>query len=126
MLYEKNSDQPLPPASITKVMTLLLGFEAIERGDVSWDDMVTVSEKAWKTEGSIMFIEVGTQVKLEDIITGISVVSANDSCIALAEHISGSVEAFVQQMNNRAQELGMSNSKFKTLMAYQKLMAAII
>jgi D-alanyl-D-alanine carboxypeptidase (penicillin-binding protein 5/6) len=113
VLYEKNSDQPLPPASITKVMTLLLGFEAIERGDVSWDDMVTVSEKAWKTEGSIMFIEVGTQVKLEDIITGISVVSANDGCIALAEHISGSVEAFVQQMNNRAQELGMSNSKFK-------------
>jgi D-alanyl-D-alanine carboxypeptidase (penicillin-binding protein 5/6) len=113
VLYEKNADQPLPPASITKVMTLLLGFEALERGDISWDDMVTVSEQAWRVEGSEMFLLVDTQVRLEDIMTGISVVSANDGCIALAEHISGSVEAFVQQMNNRAQELEMTNTQFK-------------
>ena len=92
---------------------MLLGFEALERGDISWDDMVTVSEQAWRVEGSEMFLLVDTQVRLEDIMTGISVVSANDGCIALAEHISGSVETFVQQMNNRAQELGMTNTQFK-------------
>jgi len=113
VLYEKNADEAMPPASITKLMTLLLGFEAIERGDISWDDMVHVSERAWREEGSKMFLLVDTQVKLEDIITGISVVSANDGCIALAEHISGSVEAFVQQMNNRARELGLSHTQFK-------------
>ncbi|NLU35921.1 MAG: D-alanyl-D-alanine carboxypeptidase [Clostridiales bacterium] len=115
VLYEKNADEAMPPASITKIMTLLLGFEALERGDIAWDDMVTISERAWSqnVEGSKMFLLVDTQVKLEDIITGISVVSANDGCIALAEHISGSVEAFVQQMNNRAKELGLSNSQFK-------------
>ena len=115
VLYEKNADEAMPPASITKIMTLLLGFEALERGDIAWDDMVTISERAWSqnVEGSKMFLLVDPQVKLEDIITGISVVSANDGCIALAEHISGSVEAFVQQMNNRAKELGLSNSQFK-------------
>ena len=113
VLYEKNADEALPPASITKVMTLLLGFEALERGDASWDDMITISERAWKEEGSIMSLEVDTQVRLEDIMTGISVVSANDGCIALAEHLSGSVDAFVQQMNNRAKELGMSNTQYQ-------------
>ncbi len=115
VLYEKNADQPMPPASITKVMTLLLAFEALESGDISWDDMVTISERAWSqnVEGSKMFLEVDTQVKLEDIITGISVVSANDGCIALAEHLSGSVEAFVQKMNSHAQGLGLSNTQFK-------------
>ncbi|MGI6525952.1 MAG: D-alanyl-D-alanine carboxypeptidase family protein [Caldicoprobacterales bacterium] len=113
VLYEKNADEALPPASITKIMTLLLGFEALERGDASWDDMVTISERAWKEEGSIMFLEVDTQVRLEDIMTGISVVSANDGCIALAEHLNGSVEAFVREMNKRAQELGLSNTQYQ-------------
>jgi D-alanyl-D-alanine carboxypeptidase (penicillin-binding protein 5/6) len=115
VLYEKNADKALPPASITKIMTLLLGFEAIDRGDADWDDTVTVSEKAWamKTEGSIMFLEAGMKVPLEQIMTGISVVSANDGCIALAEHLSGTEEAFVQQMNKRAQELGLKQTQFK-------------
>jgi D-alanyl-D-alanine carboxypeptidase (penicillin-binding protein 5/6) len=113
ILYEKEADLPLPPASITKVMTLLLAFEAIERGDVSWDDMVTISERAWQKEGSTMFLEVGMQVHLEDIIKGISIVSANDGCVALAEFISGSEEAFVQDMNRKAQELGLKNTKFQ-------------
>jgi D-alanyl-D-alanine carboxypeptidase (penicillin-binding protein 5/6) len=113
ILYEKNADKALPPASITKIMTLLLGFEAIERGEADWDDLVTVSEKAWRIEGSDMFLEVGMKVPLEQIITGISVVSANDGCIALAEHLYGSEEAFVQQMNKRAQELGLKQTQFK-------------
>ena len=112
-LYEKNSDVPLPPASITKVMTLLIAFEAIEQGLVDWNDDVSISEKAWRMEGSKMFLQVGDKVKLGDIITGISVVSANDGCVALAEHLYGSENAFVNVMNQRAKELGMTNSTFK-------------
>ncbi len=113
ILYEKASNEALPPASITKVMTLLLTFEALERGDISWDDEVYISEDAWRIEGSKMFLMVDSKVPLSDIITGISVVSANDGCIAVAEHISGSQDAFVQLMNKRAQELGMTNTKFQ-------------
>lgn len=113
VLYEKASNEALPPASITKVMTLLLTFEALERGDISLDDEVYISEEAWLVEGSEMFLLVDTKVPLSEIITGISVVSANDGCIAVAEHISGSQDAFVQLMNKRAQELGMTNTSFQ-------------
>jgi len=113
VIYEKNADVPVPPASITKIMTLLLGFEAVEQGKVSWDDMIPVSEKAWKMEGSKMFLEVGHDVKYDELITGISVVSANDGCVALAEYLYGSEEAFVQVMNKRAKELGLTNTEFK-------------
>ncbi|MDQ2086841.1 D-alanyl-D-alanine carboxypeptidase family protein [Herbivorax sp. ANBcel31] len=113
ILYEKNADTPLPPASITKVMTLLIGFEALEQELVSWDDDVTISEKAWRMEGSKMFLDVEDKVKLGDIMTGISVVSANDGCVALAEHIYGSENAFVQVMNKKAKEIGMTNTTFK-------------
>ena len=113
ILYEKDADQAMPPASITKTMTLLLAFEALQRGDIAWDDMVFISERAWRETGSKMFLLVDTKVPLEEIITGISVVSANDGCIAIAEHISGSVEAFVQLMNKRSQELGLSNTQFQ-------------
>ncbi|MGI6777261.1 MAG: D-alanyl-D-alanine carboxypeptidase family protein [Acetivibrionales bacterium] len=112
VLYEKNADVPVPPASITKLMTLLLGFEAIDQGKAKWDDLVPVSEKAWKVEGSRMFLEVGSKVRYEDIITGISVVSANDGCVALAEYLYGSENAFVQVMNRRAQEIGLANTHF--------------
>ena len=113
ILYEKNADVALPPASITKIMTLLLAFEALDKGDVKWDDLVTISEKAWRMEGSKMFLEVGTKVPFGEILTGTSVVSANDGCVAIAEHLYGSVEAFVQQMNKRAQELGLTKTQFK-------------
>jgi len=113
VLYEKNSDVPMPPASITKVMTLLLGFEAISKGDAKWDDLVNVSENAWRMEGSKMFLELGSKVPYREIIKGISIVSANDGCVALAEHLSGSEKAFVALMNQRAKELGMTNSTFK-------------
>lgn len=112
VLYEKNADVAMPPASITKIMTLLLGFEALEKGMVQWDDTAIISEKAWRMEGSKMFLLVGDKVKFGDIMTGISVVSANDGCVALAEHLYGSEEAFVQVMNNRAKDLGMLNTNF--------------
>jgi len=113
VLYEKNSDVPMPPASITKIMTLLLGFEAINKGTAKWDDLVSVSENAWRMEGSKMFLELGSKVPYSEIIKGISIVSANDGCVALAEHLSGSEKAFVSLMNQRAKELGLNNSTFK-------------
>lgn len=113
ILYEKNADKPMPPASITKIMTLLLAFEAVERGDVTIDEPVKVSERAWGKEGSTMFLELGREVPYSVIVQGISIVSANDGCVAIAEHLSGSEEAFVQVMNQRAKELGLTNSSFK-------------
>jgi D-alanyl-D-alanine carboxypeptidase (penicillin-binding protein 5/6) len=113
ILFEKNSDIPMPPASITKIMTLLIGFEALERGDAHWDDKVHISERAYQKEGSTMFLEIGKQATYEEIINGISVVSANDGCIALAEHLYGSEEAFVRIMNQKAKEIGLTNSQFK-------------
>lgn len=115
ILYAKNADVPRPPASITKVMTLLLAFEALERGDLDWDETVIVSRNGWskEVEGSKMFLDINQEVTVRDLINGISIVSANDGCIALAEHLYGSEAAFVQQMNKRAQELGMNNTVFK-------------
>lgn len=112
-IYEKEADLPVSPASITKLMTLYIGFEAVEEGRAKWDDMVYVSEKAWRIEGSRMWLEVGSKVNYRDIITGISVASANDACVALAEHLYGSVSGFVQVMNEKARELGLSNSQYR-------------
>lgn len=111
-LYLKNENEPRPPASITKLMTLLLAFEALEREDISWEQKTLVSEKAWRMGGSEMYLEVDTEVTVKDLINGISIVSANDGCIAIAELIAGSEEAFVQLMNRRAAELGLENTHF--------------
>jgi len=113
ILYEKDADIAKPPASITKLMTLLLAFEAIEKGQAKWEDLVPISEKAWKMEGSRMFLEVGTKVPFREIVTGISVVSANDGCVALAEYLYGSEISFVQMMNNKAKELGLTKTQFQ-------------
>ncbi|NLZ39230.1 MAG: D-alanyl-D-alanine carboxypeptidase [Firmicutes bacterium] len=112
-LFVKNADEPRPPASITKIMTLLLAFEALERGDINWDTKTIVSEKAWRTGGSSMFLEVDTEVTVEELINGIVIVSANDGCIAIAELLAGSEEAFVQRMNKRAAELGLTQTHFQ-------------
>jgi D-alanyl-D-alanine carboxypeptidase (penicillin-binding protein 5/6) len=112
LLFDKGSDTPLPPASITKLMTLLLALEAIEKGQVAWDDPVIASERAWRMGGSEMFLKIGQEVTFRDLLTGIAVVSANDACIAVAEHLAGSEEVFVQRMNGRAAELGLTNSSF--------------
>lgn len=112
VMLEKGADTPLPPASITKLMTLLLALEAVEQEQVAWDEPVIVSERAWRMGGSEMFLSIGQEVTFGDLLTGIAVVSANDACIAVAEHLTGSEESFVQRMNERARELGMNNSSF--------------
>ncbi|MGI6143196.1 MAG: D-alanyl-D-alanine carboxypeptidase family protein [bacterium] len=113
ILYEKNAAVAKPPASITKLMTLLLAFEAIDEGTVTWETPVTVSEKAWRMGGSQMFLEVGDEVSFKDLVTGISVVSANDACVAVAEHLAGSEAVFVENMNAKAKEIGLQHTTFK-------------
>jgi D-alanyl-D-alanine carboxypeptidase (penicillin-binding protein 5/6) len=113
VLVSQNPDELIAPASFTKVLTLYLVFEALERGNARLQDPVWVSEKAWRTGGSKMFIEVGKKVPLEELIKGIAVVSGNDACVAVAEHLYGSVDAFVEAMNRKARELGMTRSHFE-------------
>jgi D-alanyl-D-alanine carboxypeptidase (penicillin-binding protein 5/6) len=113
VLLEQAPDVPIEPASFTKLMTLYLVFEAVEQGTAKWDDAVWISEKAWRTGGSKMFIEVGTRVPLEDLVKGIAVVSGNDACVAVAEHLFGTVESFVDAMNRKAEELGMTATRFR-------------
>lgn len=112
VLFEQNAHDRLPPASVTKVMTLLLIMEAIDRGQMSLDDKVTVSEKAASMGGSQMYMEPGEQQKLETLLMGITIASANDACVAAAEYHSGSVDIFVENMNKRAKELGMVDTNF--------------
>ncbi|MDD9893208.1 MAG: D-alanyl-D-alanine carboxypeptidase [Gammaproteobacteria bacterium] len=112
ILAEKNSAMQAEPASITKLMTVYVAFQELRNGTLKLDDKVTVSKKAWRTEGSRMFIEVGKQVKVEDLMQGIIVQSGNDASIALAEHIAGTEETFAQLMNQHAQTLGMTQTNF--------------
>ena len=107
VLYEQNPNLKIPPASFVKVMTLYFVYDAIRAGQIKMDDMVTVSERAWRMQGSKMFIKVGERVKVEDLMKGVAIASGNDACIALAEHLSGSEEAFVSKMNEKAKLLGI-------------------
>lgn len=112
ILYESNPDERLSIASVTKVMTMLLIMEAVDSGKISLDDMVTVSENAMSYGGSTMFLETGEQLTVNDMLKGIAVASANDGCVAMAEHLAGSESAFVDMMNEKAKELGMENTHF--------------
>jgi D-alanyl-D-alanine carboxypeptidase (penicillin-binding protein 5/6) len=112
VLYEKDPDKPLPPASITKIMTMLLAMEKIAEGKISLSDMVVASERAMSMGGSQIWLETGEEMSLEDLMKAIAIVSANDASVAVAEHIAGSEEAFVDMMNKRAQELGMTGTNF--------------
>ena len=111
-LVEFNAGQRLPPASLTKIMTSYVAAKEIERGTITLDDQVAVSIKAWRMEGSRMFIQEGTKVRLEDILRGIIVQSGNDASVALAEHVAGSEDAFAELMNQYAQQLGMTDTNF--------------
>jgi D-alanyl-D-alanine carboxypeptidase (penicillin-binding protein 5/6) len=113
IIFSKNGSKILFPASLTKIMTLLLCYEAIQDGRVNWEDEVVVSQKAWETGGSQMFLEIGQRVSFKDLITGISTISANDACVAVAEHLYGSEALFAQEMNKKAQELGLINTHFQ-------------
>ncbi len=113
ILFTHNADDPLPPASIAKVLSLYLADEAIRDGKVRPTDPVKISRKAVRTGGSKMFIQAGSEIPLEELLKGMAVVSANDASVAVAEYIGGNVEGFVEQMNRKAHELGMSRSFFK-------------
>ncbi len=113
VLYEHNSHEKRPCASITKVMTLLLVMEAIEEGKIAYDDMVTASARAASMGGSDIWLEEGEQMTVDDMIKATAVASANDASVALAEHICGTEEEFVNKMNQRAKELGMNDTVFK-------------
>lgn len=113
VLCEKNADQALPPASVTKVMTLLLVMEAIDSGTIKLTDMVPVSEEAAGKGGSQIYLEVGEEMTVDEMLKSVIVASANDAAVALAELIAGSEEAFVDRMNARAAELGMTNTHFE-------------
>ncbi len=112
ILVESNADIPLPPASLTKIMTDYVVASELENGNITMDDQVHISVKAWQMEGSKMFIQEGTDVRLEDLIYGMVVQSGNDASVALAEHIAGSEEAFADMMNQHAELLGLQNSYF--------------
>lgn len=112
ILYESNSHESLPPASVTKIMTMLLICEAIERNEIALDTQITASERAKSMGGSTIFLDTNEVMSLDDLLKGISVASANDACVAVAEHMCGSVESFVERMNQRAKELGMKDSNF--------------
>lgn len=112
VLAEKNPDDHVEPASITKLMTAYLVDKAIAAGDITLDEMVIVSEKAWRMKGSKMFVEVGKQVSVDDLLKGLIIQSGNDASVALAEHIAGSESAFAGYMNHQAELLGMTNTNF--------------
>ena len=112
VLYEKNSHEALAPASVTKVMTMLLIMEAIDSGRIGWEDMVTASETAAAKGGSQIYLKAGEQMSVSDMLKSIAVSSANDCACAMAEHIAGSETAFVDMMNRRAGELGMEDTHF--------------
>ena len=113
VLFEQNADQPLPPASVTKIMTILLVMEAIESGAVKLSDTVTASAHASSMGGSQIFLKEGEQMPLEDMLKAVIIASANDCAVALAEHVAGGEEVFVARMNERATQLGMKNTNFE-------------
>ena len=113
VIVEENADESLPPASLTKMMTDYIAAAEIEAGRITLDDEVPISERAWRTGGSKMFVRVGDRVRLEDLIRGIVIQSGNDASVAVAEYIAGSEEAFADLMNQQAYLLGMKNSQFR-------------
>jgi len=113
VLYEKNSAEPLPPASITKIMTLLLAMEEIEKGNISLDSEVTISKYAESMGGSQIYLEAGTRIVLEDLLKAVTIASANDASVAIAEAIGGTYSNFIRLMNKKAEELGMENTIFE-------------
>ncbi|WP_217586633.1 D-alanyl-D-alanine carboxypeptidase family protein [Lentibacillus saliphilus] len=113
VIYEKNANEVLPPASMTKVMTLLLIMEALDNGELKLDEMVRVSERAASMGGTQIFLEAGEEMSVKDMLKGIAIGSANDASVALAERIAGSEAAFVERMNAKARKLGLEHTQFK-------------
>lgn len=112
VLLDKDSGQRMPTSSMSKVMTLYVVFDALKQGTIKLDDLFTVSERAWKMGGSRMFLEIGSKVKVEDLIQGVAIQSGNDATVVLAEGVAGDEQAFVDRMNMMAKTMGMENSHF--------------
>ena len=112
ILFQKNKDEKLAPASMTKMMSMLLIMEEIENGNLKWNEMITTSEKASSMGGSQIFLKVGEKMTIEDLLKGVAIASGNDAVVALAERVSGSEEQFVKRMNVRAKDLGLKNTNF--------------
>ena len=113
IIYEKNAHEKLPPASMTKIASMLVIIEAIENGVISWDDTITISENASNMGGSQILLETGEKMSVSDLFKGVAVASGNDAVVALAEAVSGSVDEFVKEMNNKVKELGLKDTNFK-------------
>lgn len=113
VVYEKNSHEKFAPASVTKIMTMLLAMEAVDSGKIKFDDKITASENAKKMGGSTMLLDVGEVRTVEEILKGIAIASGNDAAVAMGEYLAGTQDAFVEIMNKRAQELGMKDTNFK-------------
>lgn len=116
VLVEKDADKKLPPASLTKIMTVYVVFRELSNGHLNLDEKVTISKKAWQTPGSRMFVEVNKQVAIEDLLKGVIIQSGNDASVALAEHVAGDESTFAALMNQHAQRLGMTNTHFENSM----------
>jgi serine-type D-Ala-D-Ala carboxypeptidase (penicillin-binding protein 5/6) len=112
VLYDKMAEEQLGPASMSKLMTVYMLFDALKRGDVKLSDTFHVSEKAWAMQGSKMFVDIDSDVKVEDLLRGILIQSGNDACIVVAEGLAGSEEAFAERMNKKAKEIGLTGSNF--------------
>ena len=112
-LLEKNADERMPPSSMSKLMTMYVVFEKLKAGQLQLDQMLPVSERAWRMGGSKMFVELGSQIKVEDLIRGVIVQSGNDACVVLAEAISGSEQQFAELLNETARRIGLTNSTFR-------------
>lgn len=112
ILFQKNKDEKLAPASMTKMMSMLLIMEEIENGNLKWNEMITTSEKASSMGGSQIFLKVGEKMTVEDLLKGVAIALGNDAVVALAERVSGSEEQFVKRMNTRAKDLGLKNTNF--------------
>ncbi|WP_010095994.1 D-alanyl-D-alanine carboxypeptidase family protein [Ornithinibacillus scapharcae] len=115
IMFEKQAHEKLPPASMTKIMTLLLIMEELEKGSLKKDELIRISENAASMGGSQIFLEAGEEMKVNDLLKGIAIASANDASVALAERIAGSEEAFVERMNKKVKELGLENTQFQNV-----------
>ena len=113
VLFEKNADERLVPASMTKMMSMLVIIEAIENGDLKWNQEIQVSENASSMGGSQILLETGEKMSVRDLFKGVAIASGNDAVVALAEAVAGTEDAFVQKMNDKAKELGLKNTNFK-------------
>lgn len=112
VLFEKNAEEKMHPSSMSKLMTVYLAFKRLHEGSLKLTDELPVSEKAWRTQGSKTFVEIGSKIPVEELLQGIIVQSGNDACVVIAEALAGSEEGFVGQMNEMARHLGMNNTNF--------------